>query len=262
MIINKSQLHQWIKERRHIMVFTGAGASADSGIPTFRYSDHSLWTGVFGCFILPIFGTKTGWSWLPWFNWVMYRRFFWNTILHAKPNACHRYISDLNSSGQHWVRIITQNVDGLHQRAGTPPEHVAEIHGTVWNNVCSNKRCGEPIELVTPFPNLVYDESKSVPHCRECGSPPRPDVTLFGEMPPQTAHNQGVRFINELEDCEKKDVIVLMIGMSGQVDTVFNYLWRCKEICNVFVLIDPKPTNRMLEFATHVIQDTAEHVFQ
>ncbi len=151
----------------HIVILTGAGVSAGSGLPTYR-GPGGLWErGDIAKLVearnLP--GSLPG-------LWQLYseRR---RLALRAEPSPAHVGIANLQQARPHAVTLFTQNVDGLHQRAGSP--QVAELHGSAFRTRCTNSSCDLP-----PF-----DDTQSygaVPACPRCASPLRPDVVLFGEM--------------------------------------------------------------------------------
>lgn len=179
----------------HIVILTGAGVSVASGLPTYRGSG-GLWerediARLVEARHLP--GSLPG-------LWRLYskRR---RIALAAEPNPAHVAIAALQASRPDAVTLFTQNVDGLHQRAGSP--QVAELHGSAFRTRCTNAHCDLP-----PFDDTrVYD---AVPACPRCGSPLRPDVVLFGELLSETvlALAQAA-----LTDCD----LFLAAGTSGFV---------------------------------------------
>ncbi len=144
---------------RRVVLFTGAGVSADSGIPTFR-GNEGLWRN----FRAEDLATPQAFERDPVLVWQWYemRR---DIIRNAKPNAAHLAIARL-----HDAVVITQNVDGLHKRAGSGD--VVELHGNIFRARCVRE--GTTTLREAPFASLP-------PHC-ECGAMLRPDVVWFGEM--------------------------------------------------------------------------------
>lgn len=178
-----------IRERkpRRIVVFTGAGVSADSGIPTFR-GEQGLWRD----FRAEDLATpdaferdpKLVWEWYEW------RR---DLIRKAQPNAAHKAVAQLENAV-----VVTQNVDGLHTRAGS--QDVVELHGNIFRTRCVEERKTAAHE--EPFESLP-------PRC-ECGALLRPDVVWFGEA------------LSEADIARASSVIIgadllLVIGTSGIV---------------------------------------------
>ncbi|MCC6638337.1 MAG: NAD-dependent deacylase [Ignavibacteriaceae bacterium] len=187
----QKELINKLADSRKIVVFTGSGVSAESGIPTFR-GDDGLWK-KFSAHELANFDSFMKNPDLVW-EWYQYRR---RIINDSKPNAGHRALVELEKYLD--VTIVTQNVDNLHQRAGS--SRVYELHGNITRNICTacGKRYDGEIELADNKP----------PHC-ECGALVRPDVVWFGENLPE-----GVYELAE-EQCESCDVM-LVVGTSGVV---------------------------------------------
>ncbi|HYO77226.1 MAG TPA: NAD-dependent deacylase [Thermoanaerobaculia bacterium] len=172
---------------RKIVVMTGAGVSADSGIPTFRGAG-GLWRN----FRAEDLATpeafrrdpQTVWEWYEW------RR---GLIREAKPNAAHEALARL-----HDAVVVTQNVDGLHTRAGS--RDVVELHGNIFRVSCVRE--GKPRMHEEPFDDVP-------PRC-ECGALLRPGVVWFGEALPPDAVERAVGAIHNAD-------LLLVIGTSGVV---------------------------------------------
>lgn len=163
------QLRRRFAEARRVLVLTGAGISAESGVPTFRGGGNTaVWKGMRFDVISSAEMVERD---LPavW-EWFDYRRNFMDAIL---PNPAHYAIA-------HWqerfpeLTLTTQNIDGLHQKAGS--HNVIELHGNIWRARCTTCRWS-------------FDMSQGArpDACLECGDPLRPDVVLFGEMLPPGA---------------------------------------------------------------------------
>lgn len=159
---------------RRIVCFTGAGMSAESGIGTFR-GGSGLWSGALGYLVLGWFGTPIGWKWTPGFAWSQYIDKFYNPIRDAQPNDGHRALARLQDICPE-MSIVTQNVDGLHQRAGSDPKRVFEVHGTVLRSRCVAH--GHIYDF-----NGEMNLPRNSPTCRVkgCRSTLRPDCVLFTE---------------------------------------------------------------------------------
>lgn len=152
-----------------IMVLTGAGVSKESGIPTFRDAITGLWSQVDPQQLATQEGFLADPS-MVW-RWYDYRR---KLVMEAKPNAGHYAIAEL--SKKRTTTVVTQNVDGLHQRAGS--EQVIELHGNIMKFICFDRRHtmdDVPLGLDAP------------PSCQTCGSLCRPAVVWFGEQLPANA---------------------------------------------------------------------------
>ena len=154
------ELNEVVSKDRRCVVLTGSGVSAESGIPTFR-GEQGLWRKYRPEELATASAFKRDaklvWEW---YNW---RR---DIIGKAEPNAAHHVIAAMETFFSEFI-LITQNVDGLHQRAGS--KNVLELHGNIWKNRCFE--CGKK-----------FDEIKSAePVQCECGGFIRPSVVWFGE---------------------------------------------------------------------------------
>ena len=176
-------LEKWIQESNNVVFFGGAGVSTESGIPDFRSVD-GLYNQQYDyppeTIISHSFYRR---------NPEEFYRFYKNKMLfpNAKPNAAHLALAKLEQQGK--VRaVITQNIDGLHQAAGS--REVLELHGSVHRNYCT--RCGKFFDLATIM------GMESVPRC-ECGGIIKPDVVLYEEGLDQTTLQKAVRYIQEAD---------------------------------------------------------------
>ena len=160
-----------------LVVFTGAGMSAESGIGVFR-GDDGFWTGILGKLGLAYFGTPIGWNLTPGLAWRAFHHHFYSPIAKASPNPGHLAIAQLQELVPN-LRIITQNVDGLHQKAGSASYRCLEIHGSVSRFKCIYKNHaynGNPAD-----PNVIHYHPQPICEVEGCGSPIRPDCVLFRE---------------------------------------------------------------------------------
>lgn len=176
-------LEQWIKESDNVVFFGGAGVSTESGIPDFRSVD-GLYNQQYDyppeTIISHSFYRK---------NPEEFYRFYKNKMLFpdAQPNAAHKALAKLEQQGK--VRaVITQNIDGLHQAAGS--KAVLELHGSVHRNYCT--RCGKFFGLSDIL------GMNDVPRC-ECGGIIKPDVVLYEEGLDQETLQKAVRYIQNAE---------------------------------------------------------------
>ena len=183
-----------ITKSRHAIAFTGAGISAESGVPTFR-GKNGLWTRIDPMKYASIDGfianLREAWEW---YKWRM------ELVEKAEPNPGHRALAELERLG-FLKAVITQNVDRLHQRAGS--RNVIELHGTLWVLRCINPSCRYSIGISEP-PREVP------PICPECSSPLRPSVVFFGEELPREAWRRAIELASRSD-------LVLVIGTSGAV---------------------------------------------
>lgn len=166
-IPNLATLQQWIDESRSIVFFGGAGVSTESGIPDFRSQD-GLYNQKYDEPPETII-SHTYFMRRP----EKFYKFYKDKMIapDAKPNAAHRKLAELERAGK-LRAVITQNIDGLHQDAGS--REVLELHGSVRRNDCMN--CGAHFDGV----DIVLNSS-GVPKCPRCGGIVKPDVVLYEE---------------------------------------------------------------------------------
>jgi len=158
-------LRQWLKESRNIVFFGGAGVSTESGIPDFRSVD-GLYNQKYDEPPETIISHSYFLRWPDKFY-----RFYKDKMLYpqAEPNDCHIALARLEQEGK-LKAVITQNIDGLHQKAGS--QNVIELHGSTLRNYCMN--CGKS------YPLSFILEAEGVPKC-SCGGMVKPDVVLYEE---------------------------------------------------------------------------------
>jgi NAD-dependent deacetylase len=170
------KLRQRFQAATNVLVLTGAGVSAESGVPTFRGGGNTaVWKGL-PFEVISSAGMLERDLPAVW-EWFNYRR----GLLEAlKPNPAHEAIARWEDRFSRFT-LVTQNIDGLHQAAGS--REVIELHGSIWRARCV--RCGARHNLR----ELRIDNG--VPECFDCGSSMRPDVVLFGEMLPVGAFEQA-----------------------------------------------------------------------
>ncbi|MBL1213870.1 MAG: NAD-dependent deacylase [Ignavibacteriae bacterium] len=178
----KEEFIEKLKSAKSIVFFTGAGISAESGIPTFRGKD-GIWNKLkpeelanFNAFL-----RNPDMVW----EWYQYRR----QIIHdTKPNAGHFAMAEFEKYFDD-VTVVTQNVDNLHRRAGS--SNVFELHGNIERNYCID--CSEPY--------YIKSDEESLPKCKICGGLIRPDVVWFGEMLPQEAFAKSEKAAADSDIC-------------------------------------------------------------
>ncbi len=184
------KLQEIIDKSRRIVFFGGAGVSTESGIPDFRskdglYNQHDVRFDEFTPEYLLSHDCLVD---HPDVFYEFYRQKLDTSGI--QPNAAHRALAALEKCGK-LTGIITQNIDGLHQRAGS--RTVAEIHGTTVRNYCM--RCHKKYPA-----DAIFTSKDAIPRCSDCGGMIRPDVTLYGESLPEDAWNLASRLIREA-DC-------------------------------------------------------------
>lgn len=160
-------VREWLEEARSVAVLTGAGVSAESGVPTFRDA-NGLWNQhrVQDLATPSAFARDPKLVW-DWYNW---RR---SVLAEVKPNPGHFALAEIENRVEEFT-LITQNVDGLHELAGS--RNVLGLHGSVWSVRCI--ACSrESVDKRVPMPEIP-------PHC-DCGGLLRPGVVWFGESLPQ-----------------------------------------------------------------------------
>ncbi|GAA4929667.1 NAD-dependent protein deacetylase [Streptomonospora halophila] len=154
-----------------ITVLTGAGISTDSGIPDFR-GPQGVWTRDPGAAALFDLDTYMSDADVRRKVWLMRRD---HPAWDARPNAAHRALADLDAAGR-LRALVTQNIDGLHQAAGTARDRVIEVHGSIKQVVCM--QCGAR----TPTPEVLARlEEESDPRCPACGGIQKADTVSFGQ---------------------------------------------------------------------------------
>lgn len=158
-----------LKESRRIVFFGGAGVSTESGIPDFR-SAHGLWNEKLGIEFTPEqLVSHTCFMKYP----EQFFDFYRDKLIYpdAKPNACHTALAELEKMGKLYA-VVTQNIDGLHQAAGS--KTVYELHGSVLRNYCMD--CNAPYDM-----QFIFDTAPEIPRCPKCGGIVKPDVVLYEE---------------------------------------------------------------------------------
>ena len=179
-----AELRSLFSTAKRVLVLTGAGVSAESGVPTFRGGGNTaVWKGmpfdVISSAQMLERNLPAVWEWFD------YRR---SVLKELQPNPAHFEIARWQDSFAD-LALVTQNVDGLHQKAGS--REVIELHGSVWRTRCINCRSRFVISADGNRPDA----------CADCGSPVRPDVVLFGEMLPAGAFERAAEKAAACELC-------------------------------------------------------------
>ncbi|MDQ3033756.1 MAG: NAD-dependent deacylase [Myxococcota bacterium] len=163
-----AELVRWMRESSRVVALTGAGVSTDSGIPDFRSPKSGLWARVDPMQVASIDGFHAD----PVAFYAFWRERF-GSLAESEPNLTHRVLAQLESRGL-LRAIVTQNIDGLHQRAGSV--EVLEVHGTWRTARCL--QCGAGDDTMRLLAELRPGER---PTCAVCAGLVKPDVVLFGE---------------------------------------------------------------------------------
>jgi NAD-dependent deacetylase len=166
-------LSDWVAGVSSVAVLTGAGISTDSGIPDFR-GPSGLWTRDPAAEKMATFGVYVA-------DPAVRQRSWQARLSHpawaAQPNAAHLALADLALSPI-GATVITQNIDGLHQRAGTPAERVLELHGTMYQVVCVG--CDQRTEMSAALARVQAGEAD--PPCAHCGGILKSATVMFGQQ--------------------------------------------------------------------------------
>jgi len=205
-----------LREAQHICVLTGAGISAESGVPTFRDAQSGLWKQYDPLDLATpeafLRDPELIWRWYRW------RR---ELVAEAQPNPGHLALPRLAELVPR-LTLITQNVDGLHQRAGSTD--VIEFHGNLFSNQCSVEDC-----------IIDGEQDDAVPVCPGCGGHLRPGVVWFGEAIPEHALNNSFA---AAADCD----VFLSIGTSSLVYPAAGLAEIAKNNGATVAEVNPDPT--------------------
>jgi len=215
MVENTIPVHRFSKDSS-VVFFTGAGISAESGISTFRDPE-----GHWSKYDPMTLASPTGFEQDPELvlGWYADRR---EAINRAEPNAGHVTISDFQKLFKRSV-VITQNVDGLHARAGN--RNIYELHGNIHHHKCNN--CGEQVEVSTR-------NMRKINKC-DCGGRVRPDVVWFGEsLPLQIIHAA----FDQAQSCD----LMFTIGTSSQIYPAAQLPFEAQSNGAFVIEINPEPT--------------------
>jgi NAD-dependent deacetylase len=223
-----------LRAAERVVFFTGAGVSAESGLPTFRDAQHGLWAQ----YRPQDLATPEAFARDPETVWRWYQ---WRRRVHAgvAPNPAHHAIAAIQQRLP-GAAVVTQNVDRLHEAAGSTG--VIHLHGTLFRNRCA--QCGRsmpefPFELDTP------------PLCEACGGFCRPDIVWFGEGLPKPAWEAAVQATLAAE-------IVISIGTSATVYPAAELPRQAHRNGAVVAQINPEPTS--LDPIAHNLRGTAATV--
>jgi len=205
-----------LRDARHVCILTGAGVSAESGVPTFRDAQDGLWAE----YEAQDLATPDAFVADPALIWRWYR---WRRelVAEAEPNPGHYAIAELENRVAQ-VTLVTQNVDSMHQRAGS--KKVIEFHGNLFDERCFS--CGTP---------AVADDASAVPACADCGGNLRPGVVWFGESIPEASLNQSCAAAMECD-------VFLSVGTSSLVYPAAGLSRLAADNGATVVEINPRPT--------------------
>lgn len=219
-------VRDWVREARRIVALTGAGISTDSGIPDFR-GPQGVWTKnpeaekqatIQHYMADPDVRRR---AWLSRLEHPAWR---------AEPNEGHKALVELERRGC-LDTIITQNVDGLHQRAGSSPERVVEVHGTIWDVVCMS--CGERAAMERALARVRSGEED--PACRSCGGILKSATISFGQA------LVPADIIRAREAARRAD-LMLAIGTTLAVYPVAGVVPEAKEVGARVIIVNAEST--------------------
>ncbi|MFN8384242.1 MAG: NAD-dependent deacylase [Anaerolineales bacterium] len=226
------------RQSKHAVILTGAGLSTPSGIPDFRSTGTGLWSKdePLDAASLHTFRTRPE----RFFSWF---RPLANQIFTAQPNPAHLALAKLEEAGK-IKSIITQNIDMLHQKAGS--KTVIEMHGTMQTLTCS--QCYHKVQAENYLSMFV--ESGELPLCPKCNQLLKPDVILFGEQLPQAAITRAQR---DARQCD----LMLVAGSSLEVLPVAGLPMQALDRGAHLIIINNTPTYLNVRADVAIMEDVA-----
>lgn len=215
----ESLARQWLRAARHTLILTGAGVSAESGVPTFR----DALTGLWARFNPEDLATEAAYRDHPGLVWDWYemRR---DMVRAVAPNPAHLAIARWAAAHPGTVTLVTQNVDGLHQQAGS--EHVIELHGNLFRNSWLHG-CGRC--------DAHRTDATHPPSCTACGALLRPAVVWFGEDLPRVALYRAQHAAETADVC-------LVVGTSGLVYPAAGLPGLANAAGAKVIVVNPQPS--------------------
>ncbi|WP_030163813.1 MULTISPECIES: NAD-dependent deacylase [Actinomycetes] len=234
-----SDLVALVRGAEWVTVCSGAGMSAESDVPTFRDAETGLWER----FDPTTLATPEAWSDDPALVWAWYQ---WRAHLvrRAFPNPGHHAVAEW--ARRRTVMVVTQNVDDLHERAGS--EVTAHLHGSLFEPRCSH--CGLPYAGTDADPDSATESLRvEPPICPNCLSPVRPGVVWFGESLPQDAWERAA-------DASAGCDLLIVVGTSNMVYPAASLPERALAAGIPVIEINPEPTP-LSRNVTHFLQTTA-----
>ncbi|MEZ5150417.1 SIR2 family NAD-dependent protein deacylase [Rhodococcus zopfii] len=231
-----SEILDLARAARRVVVLTGAGMSAESGVPTFRDAQTGLWSEFDATYL----ATPEGWHADPATVWAWYQ---WRVALvrQVEPNAGHHALARWAHAAE--VHIVTQNVDDLHERAGSVVR--AHLHGSLFAPRCAD--CESAAEL--PDPPAEPVAQLTPPTCAHCGGAVRPGVVWFGELLPRAPWQAATDVVADAD-------LLLVVGTSGVVYPAAGLPALARGHGVPVVEIGPEPTE-ISDQASHVWRTTA-----
>ncbi|MEU6219361.1 Sir2 family NAD-dependent protein deacetylase [Streptomyces sp. NPDC047022] len=209
-----------------VAILSGAGVSTDSGIPDYR-GPNGLWRRDPGAEKLVTYEYYMADPEIRRRSWQMRRK---NRTLRAEPNAAHRAVTELERSGVP-VRVITQNVDGLHQLAGMPARKVLELHGSARSVVCTRCHARGPMEDAL----ARVEAGEADPACRECGGILKSATVMFGERLDPAVLGEAVAVTKACQ-------VFIAVGSSLQVQPAAGLVGVAADHGARLIIVNAEPT--------------------
>lgn len=231
--MNTENLKSSLLTAKHIVIFTGAGVSADSGIPTFRGQKNGLW----GRYDASKLASAQAFEQDPALVWGWYQ---WRKaqVMKAAPCAAHLAIAQMQDLGPH-ITLITQNVDDLHERAGS--KNVIHLHGSLFRSRCFD--CGQPYSDLN---DCALDANEAVridpPNCPQCNGRIRPGVVWFGEP-------LSKKLFDLLLAGARRCDVMIVAGTSGLVRPAIEIPKVAARAGAKLVEINPEPSLAQADFS-------------
>ncbi len=229
---------EWARGVRTVTVLTGAGISTDSGIPDFR-GPQGVWTRNPAAERLSSYQDYVADPGLRRRAWQARRA---HPAWRAEPNAAHHALAELSRSGiETWV--ITQNIDGLHQKCGMPPDRVLELHGTMFGAMCVG--CGDRKAMADVLGRVEAGEDD--PPCEKCGGIMKSATIMFGEtLDPEVFK----RAVSVAGGCD----LFLAVGSTLVVEPAASLCGIAIDVGAAVVIVNRDPTSYD-DIATAVIRE-------
>lgn len=222
----------------HVLALTGAGVSAESGIPTFR-GKEGYWTIGAREYHPQDLATHHAFTRMPWevWAWYLYRL---GVCRRAEPNAAHTALVSLATALPDRFALITQNVDGLHRRAGTPPHQMFTIHGDI-----SQMRCADdctldryPIPVAVPMlgrGEAISEDARALLVCPRCGQMARPHVLWFDE-----SYDEPRFHLDTVRRLAAGAALLVIVGTSAQTNLPWQVVGLAERAGATIVDINPE----------------------
>jgi NAD-dependent deacetylase len=229
---------EWILQSKNTIIFTGAGISVESGIPPFRGED-GLWSKYDPSFLLMDNFIRN-----PKKSWELIYEIFYEFFNQASPNIAHYAIAELEKRGL-INGIITQNIDNLHQKAGS--KKVIEYHGTSRTLTCLS--CNQKFKS-----NALVKKEKLPPHCPDCGGLLRPNFVFFSEPIPAEAQSISNSYASTAE-------LFILVGTTGEIMPASLIPYLAKERGARIIEINTETTNYTQTIVDIFLKGKATEVF-